>query len=58
MGALLFSPQAVSVLETASKELEAANNEQTWYEHLDSKNAAIKKALSDLMPIAKNDLRI
>jgi len=56
MGALLFSPQAATVLDTLNSELKAATDEQSWWEHLDAESAAISKALSELRPIAKKDL--
>lgn len=56
MGALLFSPQAVTVLDTLNKEINAATDEESWWEHLDAESAAISKALSELRLIAKKDL--
>ena len=56
MGALLFSPRAVAVLDTLNNELKAATEEQSWWEHLDAEGAAISKALFELRPIAKSDL--
>ena len=56
MGALLFSPAAVAVLDTLNAELLAATDEQSWWEHLDAEEAAISKCLAKLRPIAKRDL--
>lgn len=56
MGALLFSPEAVEVLDTLNAELFAATDEQSWWEHLDAEGAAISKCLARLRPIAKRDL--
>lgn len=56
MGALLFSHEAVSILDKLNTELNAATDEQTWWEHLDAEGAAISKCLSELRPIAKKDL--
>lgn len=56
MGALLFSSEAVTVLDTLNDELLAATDSQSWWEHLDAEAAAISKCLSALRPIAKRDL--
>lgn len=56
MGALLFSPEAVEVLDTLNAELLASTDEQSWWEHLDAEGAAISKCLARLRPIAKRDL--
>ena len=56
MGALLFSPTAVEILDTLNAELLVATEEQTWWEHLDAEGAAISKCLSAIRPIAKRDL--
>ncbi len=56
MGALLFSPKAVAILDRLNIELLAATDEQTWWEHLDAEGAAISKSLRELRPIAKRDL--
>jgi hypothetical protein len=56
MGALLFSPEAVAVLDTLNAELLAATDEQSWWEHLDAEAAAISKCLVNLRGIAKRDL--
>jgi len=56
MGALLFSLDAVEILDTLYTELSAATDEQSWWEHLDAESAAISKCLVKLRPIAKRDL--
>ncbi len=56
MGALLFSSQAVTVLDTLNNELRVATDEQSWWEHLDAEGTAISKALSEIRLIAKKDL--
>ena len=56
MGALLFSAEAVAVLDTLNKELSEATDEQSWWENLDAESAAITKCLSALRPIAKREL--
>jgi hypothetical protein len=56
MGALIFSPEAVALLDTINSELLAASNAQSYWEHLDAEGAAIAKCLSALRPIAKRDL--
>lgn len=56
MGALLFSPQAVAVLDVLNEELMSASHVTTLWENLDEESAAISKALSELRPIAKKDL--
>jgi hypothetical protein len=56
MGALLFSSEAIEVLDTLNAELKAATDEQSWWEHLDAEGAAISKCLARLRPIAKRDL--
>lgn len=56
MGALLFSPEAVAVLDTLNAELLAATDELSWWEHLDAECSAISKCLATLRPIAKKDL--
>ena len=56
MGALIFSPEAVALLDTLNNELLAASNAQSYWEHLDAEVAAISKCLSALRPIAKRDL--
>ena len=56
MGALLFSSEAVTILDTLNNELKVATEEQAWWDHLDAEGAAISKALSDIRPIAKRDL--
>jgi hypothetical protein len=56
MGAILFSAEAVSVLDTLSRELKEASTALSFWEHLDSEGAAISKALTELRPIAKKDL--
>ena len=56
MGALLFSSEAIEVLDTLNAELKAATDEQSWWEHLDAEGAAILKCLARLRPIAKRDL--
>lgn len=56
MGALLFSLEAVAVLDTLNAELLAATDESSWWEHLDAEGSAISKCLVALRPIAKRDL--
>lgn len=56
IGALLFSPEAVAILDRLHTELRAVNNEQSWWEHLDAEHATISKSLRELRPIAKRDL--
>lgn len=56
MGALLFSQEAVAVLDTLNAELLAATDETSWWEHLDAEGSAISKCLVALRPIAKRDL--
>lgn len=56
MGALLFSSDAVAILDRLNKELLAAMDEQSWWEHLDAEQVAISKCLTELRPIAKRDL--
>jgi len=57
MGALIFSEKAVKVLDALNKEIEAATDEQCWWEHLDAERVAISKCLSSLRLIAKSDLK-
>lgn len=56
MGALVFSPAAVVLLDTLNRELLAATDAHTYWEHLDAEGAAISTCLSELRPIAKRDL--
>jgi hypothetical protein len=56
MGALLFSLEAVTALDTLNAELLAATNEPSWWEHLDAECSAISRCLVALRPIAKRDL--
>lgn len=56
MGALIFSPEAVALLDTLNRELLAASDAQSYWENLDTEGAAITKCLSALRPIAKRDL--
>ena len=56
MGALIFSSEAITVLDTLNTELQAATSEETWWSHLDAESAAISKCLLALRPIAKRDL--
>lgn len=56
MGALLFSAEAVVVLDTLNTELLSASDEQSFLGHLDAEHAAISKCLTALRPIAKKDL--
>lgn len=56
MGALIFSPEAVALLDTLNSELRAASDEPSYWQHLDAEGAAITKCLSALRPIAKRDL--
>lgn len=56
MGALVFSPEAVTLLDTLNTELLAARDAQSYWEHLDAEGAAIAKCLVQLRPIAKRDL--
>lgn len=56
MGALLFSSDAIEVLDNLNAELKAATDEQSWWEHLEAEGAAISKCLARLRPIAKKDL--
>ena len=56
MGALVFSSDAITVLERLNNDLEAATNEQSWWEHLDAEAGAILKCLSEIRAIAKRDL--
>ena len=56
MGALLFSSEAIEVLDTLNTELLAATGEKSWWEHLDAEGVAISKCLVKLRPIAKRDL--
>jgi hypothetical protein len=56
MGALLFSSEAIEILDTLNNELLAATDAQSWWEHLDAEAAAISKCLAALRPIAKRDL--
>lgn len=55
MGALLFSPEAIAILDTLNSELLAANEDDYWA-HLEDEEAAISKCLSELRPVAKRDL--
>jgi hypothetical protein len=52
----LFSSDAVAILDRLNKELLAAMDEQSWWEHLDAEQVAISKCLTELRPIAKRDL--
>lgn len=56
MGALLFSLEAATVLDTLNDDLLAATDSQSWWEHLDAEANAISKCLLVLRPIAKRDL--
>jgi len=56
MGALLFSLEAITVLDALNDELLAATGEHSWWEHLDAECSAISKCLATLRPIAKKDL--
>ena len=56
MGSLLFSAEAIAVLERLHKELNEATKTNAWWEHLDAESAAITKCLSELRVIAKKDL--
>lgn len=56
MGALLFSSEAIEILDTLNNELLAATDAPSWWEHLDAESAAISKCLAALRPIAKRDL--
>lgn len=56
MGALVFSPEAIVVLEQLNSDLEASTRESSWWEHLDAEAAAVNKCLRDIRQIAKNDL--
>lgn len=56
MGALMFSIDAVALLDTLNNELFAASDAPSYWEHLDAENDAISKCLSELRPIAKRDL--
>lgn len=55
MGALLFSPEAVAILDTLNSELLSANADDYWV-NLEDEEAAISKCLSELRLIAKRDL--
>lgn len=56
MGALIFSPAAVALLDTLNSELLEASGAPSYWEHLDAEGAAISKCLSALRTIAKRDL--
>lgn len=57
MGALVFSAEAVEILERLNGEREEAMQEQSWWEHLDAEAAAINKCLREIRFIAKRDLQ-
>lgn len=56
MGALIFSAEAVLLLDTLNCEISAASDALTYWENLDAEGAAITKCLSALRSIAKRDL--
>jgi hypothetical protein len=57
MGALVFASDAIDVLDQLNKDLAAALNEHSWWEHLDAEAAAINKCLPRIREIAKRELR-
>lgn len=56
MGSLIFSQEAIVVLNALNTELQAASDAYTWWEHLDAEGAAISKCIIELRKIAKRDL--
>ncbi len=56
MGSLIFSQEAVLVLNALNIELQAASDEQTYWDHLDAEGVAISKCIVELRKIAKRDL--
>lgn len=56
MGSLIFSQEAVTVLNALNAELQDAGNEISWWEHLDAEGVAISKCIVELRKIAKRDL--
>jgi hypothetical protein len=56
MGSLIFSSEAIEVLDTLNAELKTATDEQSWWEHLDAEGYAISKSLVKLRLVAKKDL--
>lgn len=56
MGALVFSSEAIVVLEKLNEDLKAATQEVSWWGHLDMEFEAINKCLKEIGVIAKRDL--
>ncbi len=57
MGALIFSPQAIQVLDVLVDELNVPTSEiSSWWHRLDSERTALSKALIELRTVAKKDL--
>jgi hypothetical protein len=56
MGALVFSSEAVTVLDAVRQGLDAASEEQSSWAQLHAEAAAIGKCLKEIVPIAKRDL--
>lgn len=56
-GALVFSSEAVEILESLWSDIEAASREETWTEHIFSVDGAICSALADIRRVAKYDLK-
>ena len=57
LGALVFSADAIHLLEQLDKALNEASDEQSWWEHLDADAAAIKMCLISIRNVAKRELR-
>lgn len=58
MGSFLLSRKALVRLEQYMKESDAVSHEQDFYFYLDENLAATVSCLKDIVPIAKEDLRI
>ena len=56
IGTFVISDEAVKALHMLEKDLEASDNTQGWYGHLQLEYDAVKKCLVAMREIAKNDL--
>lgn len=56
MGALIFSAEAVAILEALNDDLAVTSDEQSGWENLEEEGAAIDKCLLEIRGIAKRDL--
>lgn len=58
IGAFIISEEASLHLNQLDKDLRVASSEQSWYEHLDSEAAALRKCIGAIKECAKRDLKI